>query len=420
MQPNSIVLIIFTCLIVLMKLVGTFFLKTSRSSGRKFRLKTLLKKQPWLPAVLILITYLLELTLDRFNILHPFKSNTTYFTLLAGIGAMRAILSIWLFLAEASVFYKWLSQVIEKGSITHSLLPYIKNGIRYIFLVLSLPFVSASFPAYPQADEIIAKIIKLLVIWAIAWFIIQMIAAIEKVALQRLQVSLNSDFQARRIYTQARVFKRVVIVCVIILALAASTMVFDSVRELGTSLLASAGLATVILGLAAQKTLGNLFAGMQLAITQPIRMNDVISVENEFGTVEEITLSHVVLKIWDLRRLIIPINYFIEKPFQNFTRTSTQLLSPIFFYADYNLPMDKVREEFQLILKSSPFWDGEVATLQIAEAQDRMIKVRALASVQNSADAWNIKCEILEKLLAYIVKNHPESLPKTRSLTQVE
>lgn len=138
-------------------------------------------------------------------------------------------------------------------------------------------------------------------------------------------------------------------------------------------------------------------------------------IENELGTVEEISLSHVVLRIWDLRRLIIPINYFIEKPFQNLTRTSTNLLCPIFLYADYNLPIEPVRQEFKRILQLSAFWDGNVANLQVVEAQGNVIKIRALASAKDSGSSWDLKCEVLEKLIAYIVEHHSESLPKLRN-----
>ncbi len=412
--PANIVLLGLASLILLTRGVAFFICKAQEHSLHGFKLHGLFRQQPWLPALLILLAFVVNNGLEHWHLLE-FKPALD-FVALVGLGLVRAVCSIWLLIAEANAIYAWLSQVVAKKSLSYALLPYIKNGVRYTFLVLSLPFILASFPIYPQVQDVINKVIQIVIIWTIAWLLMQVISALEKATLQRLKNSLSEDFHARRVYTQIRVFKRIIIFIILLLAFAATAMTFDNVRELGTSILASAGLATVILGFAAQKTLGNLFVGVQIAITQPIRINDLVSIEGELGTVEEITLSHVILRIWDLRRLVIPISYFIDKPFQNLSRTSTELLSPIFFYTDYNLPVEAIRQAFMNILQQSPLWDGKVAKLQVVDTQGNILKVRAVASVRNSSDAWDLKCEILEKLTAFIVKNHPDSLPKTRSL----
>ena len=179
-------------------------------------------------------------------------------------------------------------------------------------------------------------------------------------------------------------------------------------------MLASAGIAGIILGFAAQKTLGNFIAGIQLAFAQPIRIDDVVIIENEWGWIEEISLTYVVVRIWDLRRLIVPVSYFIEKPFQNWTRISSDLLGTVFIYADYTIPVNEVREEMTRILNGSPRWDKKVNVLQVTNADNRTIELRALMSAADSPTAWDLRCEVREKLLEFLQKRYPESLPRVR------
>lgn len=414
---SDIVLIVLASLMILGRLSTFIVCKIQGHSIDSANMGTLLRNQPWILALLVLLTFLVETTLAQF----PYFAIGTkaYFFAHNGITIFRAVLNIWLFFKEAKAIYLWLDDLAEAKPLLKSLLPYVKNSLYYIFVILAFPFIIPDFIEYPVVGYIIDKATTILIIWAIAWLIIQIIGALEKATLQKFDNSLE-DFSARRIYTQVRVFKRIAFLLVFILAIAATAMAFENIRQLGTSILASAGLATVILGFAAQKALGNLFIGMQVAITQPIRINDTIIIENEFGTVEEISLTHVVLRIWDLRRLVVPINYFIEKPFQNFTRTSTDLLCPIFFHVDYNLPVEPVRQKFLEILKASEHWDGRVGKLEVVETDGNVMKIRALASVKNAGGSWNLKCEVLEKLIEFIVQNYPKSLPKMRNLNTVQ
>jgi small-conductance mechanosensitive channel len=192
-------------------------------------------------------------------------------------------------------------------------------------------------------------------------------------------------------------------------------MVFDQVRSLGASVLASAGVLSIIIGFAAQRTIANLFAGFQLALTQPIRLDDVVIVENEWGRIEEVTLTYVVVRIWDMRRLIVPLSYFIEKPFQNWTRSRSDLLGTVFIHADYTIPVDAVREELKRIVAQSSLWDGQVCVLQVTNATERTVELRALASAPDASKAWDLRCEIREKLIAFVQQNFPESLPRLRA-----
>jgi small-conductance mechanosensitive channel len=198
-------------------------------------------------------------------------------------------------------------------------------------------------------------------------------------------------------------------------------MTFDKVRQLGTTILASAGIIGVVVGIAAQKTIGTFIAGIQIAFTQPIRIDDVVIVENEWGRIEEITLTYVVVKIWDLRRLIVPITYFIEKPFQNWTRQTADLLGTVYIYVDHTVPIDTIREQLHAILKESEHWDQKVCVLQVTNTTERAVELRALMSAADASTAWTLRCEVREKLVKFIQEKYPQSLPKVRAeLKQVQ
>jgi small-conductance mechanosensitive channel len=209
--------------------------------------------------------------------------------------------------------------------------------------------------------------------------------------------------------------KRIVIVIVCILAFGSILMTFEKVRQLGTTILASAGVVGIVVGMAAQRTIATFIAGIQIAITQPIRVDDVVIVENEWGRIEEITLTYVVVRIWDLRRLIVPITYFIEKPFQNWTRISADILGTVYLYTDYTVPVDAVREELQKILKESDHWDGKVCGLVVTNATEQTLELRALMSATDASLAWDLRCEVREKLIEFIKREYPEALPRVRA-----
>jgi small-conductance mechanosensitive channel len=192
-------------------------------------------------------------------------------------------------------------------------------------------------------------------------------------------------------------------------------MLFDEVRRLGTSLIASAGVLGIIIGFAAQRTIANLFAGFQLAMAQPIRLDDVVIVEGEWGRVEEITLTYVVIHIWDDRRLIVPLSHFIEKPFQNWTRVSANILGSVFLWVDYMLPLEEVRKATQEIVQASAIWDKRFWNLQVTDTTERTMQIRVLATAADSGKAWDLRCEIREKLIGFIQRNHPDRLPRIRA-----
>jgi len=191
-------------------------------------------------------------------------------------------------------------------------------------------------------------------------------------------------------------------------------MSFAKVRHIGVSILASAGIVGIVIGFAAQKTLGNFIAGIQIAIAQPIRLDDVVIIEDEWGWIEEITLTFVVVRIWDLRRLVVPISYFLEKPFQNWTRTAADLLGTVFIYTDYTVPVEEIRNELTHILENSPRWDKKVNALQVTNATEKTVELRALMSAADSSIMWDLRCEVREKLLEFLQQRFPECLPRIR------
>ena len=204
-------------------------------------------------------------------------------------------------------------------------------------------------------------------------------------------------------------------VLVVIITVGAALMTFEPVRQYGYSLFASAGVAGIVAGLAARPVLSNLFAGVQLAMTQPIRIEDAVIVENECGTIEEITSTYVVVRLWDLRRMIVPLTYFIEKPFQNWTRETASLIGSALIYVDYRAPVETIRHKLTEIVKQSPHWDGNVINLQVTDAKERTIELRCVMSAASAGRAFNLRCEVREKLIDFLQKEHPEALPTQRT-----
>jgi len=253
-----------------------------------------------------------------------------------------------------------------------------------------------------------------LLILSLAWLLTCFVGIGKNLILSRYDFHREDNLDARRIYTQFKILERIVNFIIIVVAIALVLMTFDSIRKIGISLLASAGIAGVIIGFAAQKLLATILAGLQIAITQPIRLDDVVIVENEWGWIEEINLTYVVVRIWDKRRLVLPTTYFIEKPFQNWTRKSSDILGTVYIYADYTLPVDELRKELTRIVQNDDNWDRKVNVLQVTNASDKIMEIRALVSAENSPSAWNLRVNVREKLIAFMQKNYPGSLPRTR------
>ncbi|HDO22798.1 MAG TPA: mechanosensitive ion channel family protein [Nitrospirae bacterium] len=287
----------------------------------------------------------------------------------------------------------------------------LKAIIPLIMVYLVLPFLGLSAPKL----EALRHILSLFMIASVSWLLVHVLFIAEDVIMSRYDIGGRDNLKARKVYTQVQVFKRVVTVVIGILGFAAMLMTFDKVRQLGTSILASAGVIGIIIGFAAQRTIATIFAGFQIAVAQPIRIDDVVIVEGEWGRIEEITLTYVVVKIWDLRRLIVPIAYFIEKPFQNWTRASAEMLGTVYFYVDYTIPLQEIRNELKRVVESSDLWDGKVCGLVVTNARENTLEIRALISAADSGKQWNLRCLVREKIIEFIQKNYPDALPRVRA-----
>lgn len=352
------------------------------------------------------------------EIFHPGKGtlNDLLFSLIIILAA--ALIGFFIHFIINFILRKWHKRKESSLKGIRLELGHLKAPLRMLIpaicVAIVLPFVSLP----EHVLSIIIHLVNLWIIGSTGWLLVGIIFIIRDMVLSRYQLDVKDNLEARRVYTQIRVVQRILIVIIVFVTVAIMLLTFDKVRQIGVSLLASAGILGIILGFAAQKTLGNLLAGIQIAIAQPIRLDDVVIVENEWGWIEEITLTYVVMRIWDLRRLIIPISYFIEKPFQNWTRISADLLGTVYLYADYTIPVEAVRQELFRILEKSEYWDGKVKGLQVTDTTDRIVELRALMSAADSPTAWNLRCEVREKLLTFIQKNYPENLPQTRVLLE--
>lgn len=255
---------------------------------------------------------------------------------------------------------------------------------------------------------------SVLLIVSLAWTLIVVLRIVKWIFLEKYDTSQADNLRSRKFHTQFNILERILIFLIIIIAIGLILMLFEDVRQIGVSVFASAGVVGIIIGLAAQRAIAAVLAGLQIAITQPIRLDDVVIIEGEWGRIEEIALTYVVVRIWDQRRLIVPSTFFFEKPFQNWTRTTSEILGTVFIYTDYHVSFDALREELTRLLKSTPHWDGKVNVLQVTDAKERSIEIRALMSAKDSGTAWDLRVFVREKLIEFLQKNYPESLPKTR------
>jgi len=258
----------------------------------------------------------------------------------------------------------------------------------------------------------------ILLIMALSVLIVRGMNAAQAALLSRHRMDAEDNLSARRIYTQVSVIRKIIVTAVVIIATGSILMLFDPVRQFGTSILASAGIAGVVIGFAAQKTLGNVLAGIQIALTQPLLIDDIVVVEGEFGQIEEITLTYVTVRTWDLRRLVLPITYFIEKPFQNWSRVSTELLGTVILYLDYQVPLGELRKELKRLVENNPKWDRRVCGLQVTDTKQSTIEVRALVSGTDPGKTFDLRCEVREGLIEFLRRDYPESLPRVRNVTE--
>ena len=265
------------------------------------------------------------------------------------------------------------------------------------------------------SDAFWDETLRVLGILSFTWLLIGFISGADDMILARYRVDVRDNLKARRMHTQVRVISRCVMVIIAIVGASIALMTFEEVEQIGQSLLASAGIAGIVIGFAARPVLGNLIAGIQIALTQPIRIDDAVIIEGEWGWIEEITTTYVVVKIWDQRRLIVPFSSIIEKPFQNWTRNSADIIGTVVLHLDYTVPVEEVRAELKRVVENNERWDKRVCVLQVIDTTERTQTLRALVSAGDSPTCWDLRCETREALVTWVAKTYPNALPRFRA-----
>jgi len=332
-----------------------------------------------------------------------------------------ALLILAIAVLVALALHRWARKLVR--STLAARYPYIfstftqTRGLsRLALLILAMIIAIPVAPLHPETAALLARLMGVAVIGLIGWAAIIALHIAADLYLRRFRLDVDDNLLARKHNTQVRVLSRTIDVLLAIITLSAALMTFPAVRQYGISLFASAGVAGIIAGLAARPVLSNLMAGVQLAMTQPIRLYDAVTLENEHGTIEEITSTYVVVKLWDWRRMIVPLTYFIEKPFQNWTREGSALIGTVMIYVDYRAPVELIRSKFNDILKQSNKWDGNVAALQVTDFKEGSMELRLLMSARSGGAAFDLRCEVREKLIDFLQKEHPEALPRSRQI----
>lgn len=322
------------------------------------------------------------------------------------IGAIVGLILAWM-------IHLSINLIIKKGH-SQNLLFFNKRCKKAVSFLLPVTFIFIAL--HVAAGPVwLVILFRTLLILAVSFLLIRFTFVIEDIMLDKYDITKKEDNRhERKILTQLNFVKHAAILAIIIITISTLLLSFEGGQKFGAGLLTSAGVASVIIGFAAQKTIANFLAGIQIAFTQPMKIDDAVLVEKEWGWIEEINLTYVVVRLWDWRRLILPITYFVNEPFQNWTRNKAEIIGSVFFHLDYSAPVDKIREQLTKILESEPLWDKKVSVLHVVDATEKTIELRALMSAKTSPQAWDLRCSVREKLIKYIQENHPDCLPLHR------
>jgi small-conductance mechanosensitive channel len=331
------------------------------------------------------------------------------------VPALSAALALVVALIGARIGLAVLRRIVPRQPLAA---PFISAGATPATALAALVAVGSVLHGAPDALPGISTLRHLgtvAMIGAATVLAMRLAAAIESAVVLRFPLNVGDNLQARRIQTQTRVLARTLASVIGVVGLSFALLTFPQVRSVGAGLLASAGVAGLAVGLAAKPVLGNLLAGLQIAFTQPIRLDDVVIVEGEWGRIEEIGRAFVVVAIWDQRRLVVPLQYFIEKPFQNWTRHSSEILGTVMLWVDYGAPLEALRAELHRVCEAAPEWDRRLCLLQVTDANERAMQLRALVSAVDASRAWDLRCRVREALIAFLRERYPESLPRLRA-----
>jgi small-conductance mechanosensitive channel len=338
-------------------------------------------------------------------------SSATDWAVAAALLVGAAVTALLLYTASLFVARRLMG---ERWPFLRTVLGATKGPMRLALLLIALAVALPAAPLAGETTSVLARLLGLATICLLGWIALTVLHIAADLYLMRFRLDVADNLLARKHITQIRVLERVMDVVIVLITVGFALMTFDAVRQYGVTVFASAGVAGIVAGLAARPVLTNFLAGVQLAVAQPIRIDDTVIVENESGNVEEITFSYVVVRLWDLRRMVVPLSYFIEKPFQNWTRTGGELIGSVFLYVDHTAPVDAVRKKLSEIVSQSKLWNGKVVSLQVSDCKESTIELRALISANSAAALWDLRCEVREKLIDFLQRDYPSALPRRR------
>ncbi len=333
--------------------------------------------------------------------------------------AILALAALIAFLAHET-FARIIARVVsDRSHYVTSFLAQARPVTRLTFVIIALGLVLPAVPLGAQGSGMLGRALLLTATIAIGWLSLIALKLASDLYLTRYQSETTDIVVSRKHITQVRVLHRAAATLVVIVTVCAALMTFDAVREFGVSLFASAGVASIVVGLAARPVLSNLLAGVTLAITQPIRIEDSVYVEGEFGTIEEIGSAYVLIKIWDKRRMLVPLTYFLEKPFQNWTRQGTALMGTAMFYLDYTAPVERIRTKIKDVVTASPLWDGETLTVQVTDIKPDTIELRVVVGAPTPSACFELRTIVRERVIDFLQREIPHALPRRRSETAI-
>ena len=291
----------------------------------------------------------------------------------------------------------------------------VRGPLRLFFVIAALLVAAPYIADETEASALARRVGTLAAIALAGWSVLAALNAYADLAERRYRLDVEDNLIARQHHTQFQVLRRAGQLLVVTATGATMLWTIPAVREYGAGLFASAGVAGIVIGIAARPVFANLIAGVQIALAQPIRIEDAVVVEGEWGWIETITATYVVIRVWDWRRLVIPLSYFIEQPFQNWTREKANILGSVFWHVDYRAPVQEIREKLEQVVRAQPLWDGDAVVLQVVDADAETLRLRALMSARNSPQAWDLRCAVREEIATWLRTEHPEALPRTRA-----
>ena len=328
---------------------------------------------------------------------------------------LAAVITGYIIKFLLAMFLKYTARNITDYSLVRSVVNRLGKPINYFLPVIVFNIVMPFMELSAQQTKVLSKVVEISLIISFGFTLVGLVKVFEDYMYHTYDLKKEDNLRERKLRTQLQFLRKLSISMILVLTFCAVLLSFDNLRKIGAGLLTGVGVGGIIVGFAAQRSLSNFLAGMQIAFTQPIRIDDVLVVEGEWGRVEEITLTYVVLGIWDERKLILPINYFIEKPFQNWTRTGSNILGTAFLYLDYTAPVDAIRTEFERLLEDQPLWDGRVKVVHVTNITEQTMEIRLLVSARSSGRAFDLRCYLREKMMLFIQEKHPYCLPRRRA-----